>query len=80
MLIYEYYKKPEEKGQGSEADMARLKRVREESMRDLGMLLIIEFQGVSVVSEKETTLSHPSFSTVVFVSPNPKSPFTQSQA
>lgn len=30
-----------EKGQGSEAEMARLKRVREESVRDLGTLLMI---------------------------------------
>lgn len=30
-----------EKGQGSEAEMANLKRVNEESVKDLGMLLMI---------------------------------------
>jgi len=39
--VDEGYKKTSEKGQGSEDDMARLKRVREESVRDLGMLLMI---------------------------------------
>ncbi|CAJ1974454.1 unnamed protein product [Sphenostylis stenocarpa] len=37
----EGYKKTSEKGQGSEEDMARLKRVREESVRDLGMFAIV---------------------------------------
>jgi hypothetical protein len=35
------YKKTREKGQGSEAEMASLKRVKEEPVRDLGMLLMI---------------------------------------
>jgi hypothetical protein len=35
------YKKTREKGQGSAAEMASLKRVKEESARDLGMLLMI---------------------------------------
>lgn len=35
------YKRTREKGQGSEEDMARLKRVREESVRDLGIFLMI---------------------------------------
>ncbi|KAL3570482.1 hypothetical protein D5086_027731 [Populus alba] len=35
------YKKTREKGQGSEAEMASLKRVKEESVRDLGELLMI---------------------------------------
>ena len=40
--LFEGYKKAdEEKGQGSEEEMVRLKRVREESVRDLGILLII---------------------------------------
>lgn len=36
------YKKMKEKGQGSEAEIARLKRVRAESVRDLGILLMID--------------------------------------
>jgi len=35
------YKKTREKGQGSEAEMASLKRVKEEPVRGLGMLLMI---------------------------------------
>lgn len=36
------YKKTKEKGQGSEDDMVRLKRVKEESVRDFGILLMID--------------------------------------
>lgn len=37
----ESYNRRREKGQGSDAEMARLKRVREESVKDLGILLMI---------------------------------------
>jgi len=36
------YKKTKEKGQGSEDDIVRLKRVKEESVRDFGILLMID--------------------------------------
>lgn len=36
------YEKTGEKGQGSEEEMARLKRVREASVREEGMLLMIK--------------------------------------
>lgn len=39
--VYSSYKKTREKGQGSEADMASLKRVKKESVRDFGILLIL---------------------------------------
>ncbi|KAM7499818.1 hypothetical protein LguiA_024232 [Lonicera macranthoides] len=36
------YNKAKEKGQGSEAEIANLKRVKEESEKEVGILLIIE--------------------------------------
>lgn len=44
LSIRERYKKEMmiEKGQGSEAEMAREKRAREESVREVGMLLMID--------------------------------------
>nr|GMC62891.1 uncharacterized protein LOC114761440 [Ipomoea batatas] len=43
-----------EKGQGSEAEMARLKRVREESVRDFGTLLMIYLScSFSVIAYRE---------------------------
>lgn len=56
MRILGGYKKEEiwgkEKGQGSEEEMASLKREREESVKDLGTLLII-FEGEEKEEEEE---------------------------
>lgn len=43
-----YYKNTAEKGQGSEADMASMKRVKEESVKDLGILLILSNSAIHV--------------------------------
>ncbi|KAK4745429.1 hypothetical protein SAY87_011741 [Trapa incisa] len=41
MIMYYKKKDAREKGHGSEAEIARVKRVKEESVKDLGMLLIV---------------------------------------
>lgn len=49
-----YYKKTKEKGQGSDEEMASLKRVKEESVKDLGTLLIINWEStVKLAYEQE---------------------------
>lgn len=47
----DYKRERREKGQGSEEEMANWKRVKEESVRDLGMLLMVDDDDRSAWSE-----------------------------